>query len=86
LPAFEGGKDYPEDNTYGLKEGNPKTWQHWTPFTYFFNLTKQPASSVPIGFTKDKLPIGIQVIGRLYDDDLVLNASHIIQKNISVNF
>ena len=81
LPTFEVGKDYPENNVYGLKGGDAKTWQHWTPFTYFFNLTRQPAPSVPIGLIKENLPVGLQVVDRLFDDDLVLNASHKIQKN-----
>ena len=47
----------------------------WIPFTYPFNLTGQPASSVPCGFTKDGLPIGLQIVGRRFDDVTVLRAS-----------
>ncbi|MDO5295082.1 MAG: amidase family protein [bacterium] len=35
----------------------------WTPFTYPFNLTGQPAVTVPAGFTKNHLPVGIQLVG-----------------------
>jgi aspartyl-tRNA(Asn)/glutamyl-tRNA(Gln) amidotransferase subunit A len=47
----------------------------WIPFTYPFNMTGQPASSVPCGFTKDGLPIGLQIVGRRFDDVTVLRAS-----------
>ena len=44
-------------------------------FTYPFNVTGQPAASVPCGFTKDGLPIGLQIVGRRFDDATVLRAS-----------
>jgi aspartyl-tRNA(Asn)/glutamyl-tRNA(Gln) amidotransferase subunit A len=47
----------------------------WMPFTYPFNITGQPAASVPCGFTNDGLPIGLQIIGRKYDEVSVLKAS-----------
>jgi aspartyl-tRNA(Asn)/glutamyl-tRNA(Gln) amidotransferase subunit A len=47
----------------------------WIPFTYPFNMTGQPASSVPCGFTRDGLPIGLQIVGRRFDDVTVLRAS-----------
>ena len=46
----------------------------WTPFTWPFNLTGQPAASVPCGFTRDGLPIGLQIVGRRYADVTVLRA------------
>ena len=47
----------------------------WIPFTYPFNMTGQPAASVPCGFTKDGLPIGLQIVGRRFDDATVLRAA-----------
>lgn len=47
----------------------------WTQFTYPFNLTGQPAASVPAGWTKSGLPVGLQIIGNRYADLLVLQAS-----------
>jgi aspartyl-tRNA(Asn)/glutamyl-tRNA(Gln) amidotransferase subunit A len=47
----------------------------WIPFTYPWNLTGQPAASVPCGFTHDGLPVGLQIIGRRFADALVLRAA-----------
>ena len=57
-----------------------KLWMEWTPFTYPFNLTQQPAASVPCGFTSDGLPIGLQIVGRHGDDARVLQAAHALEK------
>jgi aspartyl-tRNA(Asn)/glutamyl-tRNA(Gln) amidotransferase subunit A len=47
----------------------------WTPFTYPWNLTGQPAASVPAGFTAAGLPVGLQIVGRRHADRTVLAAS-----------
>ncbi len=47
----------------------------WTPFSYPFNLTQQPACTVPCGFTRDGLPIGLQLVGPMFGDALVLRAA-----------
>ena len=47
-------------------------WAHWTPFSYPFNITGQPAASVPCGWTPDGLPVGLQVIGARFADDVVI--------------
>ena len=46
----------------------------WTPFTFPFNLTGQPALTVPAGFTASGLPVGLQIVGRRYDEATVLRA------------
>jgi aspartyl-tRNA(Asn)/glutamyl-tRNA(Gln) amidotransferase subunit A len=66
VPAFGAGLLQPAD------PDNMGKWVNWTPFTYPFNLTQQPAASVPCGFTKAGLPIGLHVIGRMFDDGTVL--------------
>jgi aspartyl-tRNA(Asn)/glutamyl-tRNA(Gln) amidotransferase subunit A len=50
-------------------------WIDWSPFSYPFNLTRQPAASVPCGLTRAGLPIGLQIVGPLYADDRVLRAA-----------
>ncbi|MFN8558909.1 MAG: amidase family protein, partial [Dehalococcoidia bacterium] len=43
--------------------------------TYPFNLTGQPAASIPVGFSDEGLPIGMQIVGRRHADAAVLRAS-----------
>ncbi len=47
----------------------------WIAFTFPFNLTGQPAASVPAGFTPSGLPVGLQIVGRRYAERTVLAAS-----------
>ncbi|HKZ07543.1 MAG TPA: amidase [Methylomirabilota bacterium] len=69
-PPFKVGLDNPPDIA-----GRPVEAYDWIPFTYPFNLTGNPAASVPCGFTKDGLPIGLQLVGRRFDDATVLRAA-----------
>ena len=41
----------------------------WVCYTYPFNLTGQPAASIPAGFTRDGLPVGLQIVSRAYRED-----------------
>ena len=50
-------------------------WIAWSPYTYPFNLTQQPAASVPCGLTRAGLPAGLQIVGPRYADALVLRAA-----------
>lgn len=56
-------------------------WTSWTPFTYPFNMTQQPAASVPCGFTRKGLPIGLQIVGPRHSDAAVLAAAHAFQSS-----
>jgi len=66
VAAFEAGKEFPENN---------KRWTDWTPFSYPFNLTQQPAATIPCGLTKAGLPVGLHLVGPRYADALVLRAA-----------
>lgn len=44
-------------------------------YTYPFNVTGQPAASVPCGWTDDGLPVGLQIVGRRFDEATVLRAA-----------
>ena len=46
----------------------------WMPFTYPFNVTGQPAASVPAGWTAENLPVGVQIVGQRHADATVLAA------------
>jgi Asp-tRNA(Asn)/Glu-tRNA(Gln) amidotransferase A subunit family amidase len=45
-----------------------------------FNLTGHPVLSVPAGFTKDGLPVGLQLIGQRFDDETVLAAGAALER------
>ena len=69
LPAFPLGSDTPIG-------ADGSSWDDWSPFTYPFNLTGQPAATVPCGFTSGGLPAGLQIVGRHYDEASVLRAAY----------
>jgi aspartyl-tRNA(Asn)/glutamyl-tRNA(Gln) amidotransferase subunit A len=50
-------------------------WVQWAEFSYPFNMSWNPAASVPCGFTAEGLPVGLQVVGRRFDDLSVLQAA-----------
>lgn len=72
---------FPVD-TYGPAEiaGHALPPSAWVPFSALANFTGQPAASVPIGFTNDGRPIGLQIMGRHLDDRGVLSLSAIVEK------
>lgn len=59
-------------------DGN--AWLGWTPFSYPFNLTQQPAASINCGFTASGLPVGLQIVGRMFDDAGVLQAAQAFEE------
>jgi len=73
VPAFDVGRIAPDGY-----EG--RQWMEWTPFSYPFNLTQQPAASINCGFTREGLPVGLQIIGRMFDDAGVLRAAQAFER------
>ncbi len=69
VPAIESGVVTPPDGRFGGE------WLAWSPYTYPFNLTQQPAASVPCGFSDSGLPVALQIVGPPRRDDLVLRAA-----------
>jgi aspartyl-tRNA(Asn)/glutamyl-tRNA(Gln) amidotransferase subunit A len=55
-------------------------WIEWAGFSYPFNFTGQPAASLPAGFTAGGLPVGLQIVGRRFEDLTVLQASAAFEK------
>ncbi|MET7284366.1 amidase [Streptomyces sp. NPDC005573] len=72
ITAFEAGEEVPAGS--GLRR-----WTGWTPFTYPFNMTGQPAATVPVGTDGGDgggLPVGLQIVAARHHDGLVLRAAH----------
>ncbi len=53
-------------------------WDHGVPFTVPFNYSGQPAVSIPAGRSSTGLPIGVQLVGDLFREDLVLRGARAI--------
>ncbi|MER5256234.1 MULTISPECIES: amidase [unclassified Streptomyces] len=69
ITAFEAGAEVPKGSGH-------RRWTGWTPFTYPFNMTQQPAATVPCGVDRDGLPIGVQIVAARHADASVLRAAH----------
>ena len=74
-PAFAVHTQGPEKIEGKMVE--PFEWLH---FTFPINMTGQPAASIPAGYTKKGLPVGLQIIGKHLDDPMVLRASAAFEK------
>src|SRR5205823_2752348 len=68
VPALPVGRDLND-------AAQEEQWWDWSPFSYPFNMTRQPAASIPCGLTGAGLPIGLQIVGPLYAEDRVLRAA-----------
>ena len=62
------------------ESGYDDNWIGWSPYTYPFNLTQQPAASVPGGLAGNGLPIGVQVVGPPRGERLVLRAARALEQ------
>jgi aspartyl-tRNA(Asn)/glutamyl-tRNA(Gln) amidotransferase subunit A len=68
IPAFDAGKEVADKMLQSR-------WTDWTPFTFPFNLTQQPAASIACGLTAAGLPVGLHLVGPKYADARVLRAA-----------
>jgi len=73
LTAFAAGQEVADPETQ-------ERWTDWTPFSYPFNLTQQPACSCPCGFTAEGLPVGLQIVGAQFQDATVLRAARSFER------
>ena len=74
VTALKAGREMPESGDFG------DDWLNWSPYTYPFNLTQQPAASVPCGLARNGLPMGVQIVGPLGADQTVLRAARAIEQ------
>ena len=77
VPAFEA-------RAAGEVHFDAQQFLGWTPFSYPFNLTQQPAITVPCGLNTKGLPIGLQIVGPMFDDALVLRVARAYESVKSV--
>src|SRR5438045_3348884 len=68
VPALPVGRDLND-------AAQEEQWWDWSPFSYPFNMTCQPAASIPCGLTDAGMRIGLQIVGPLYAEDRVLRAA-----------
>lgn len=68
------GSEMPEAGGFG------DDWLNWSPYTYPFNLTQQPAASVPSGLARNGLPMAVQIVGPLGADQAVLRAARALER------
>jgi len=73
VPALPVGQDLNDPAT-------EENWVDWSPFSYPFNMTRQPAATVPCGLTTGGLPIGLQIVAPLYAEDRVLRAARAFEQ------
>jgi aspartyl-tRNA(Asn)/glutamyl-tRNA(Gln) amidotransferase subunit A len=72
LPILPFDADETAPPEYRDAKDSAVPWARWTPFTYPFNVSGNPAASIPCGWSPDGLPIGMQVIGPRFADADVL--------------
>ena len=72
ITAFAAGVDTPDATRF-------PQWFDWTPLTWPFNLTRQPAASVPCGFVEG-LPIGLQIVGPMFAEQNIFRASRCVEQ------
>lgn len=73
ITALKVGREVPDEGDWG------DDWTSWSPYTYPFNLTQQPACSVPGGIAANGLPVGVQIVGPPRGDRLVLRAAWAVE-------
>lgn len=57
-------------------------WQNWAPWTFLFNLTRQPAISLPMGVNAAGLPVAVQIAAAVYRDDVALRVARAVERGL----
>lgn len=79
IAPFEAGHNVPPGGHY-------REWMDWTPFSYPFNLTQQPAASLPCGLDAQGLPVGLHLVGPRFQDLNVLHAAQLLEGHLPKHF
>ena len=74
ITALKAGLVVPETGEFG------DDWINWSPYTYPFNLTQQPALSLPCGLAGNGLPMAVQIVGALRADKTVMRAARALEQ------
>nr|WP_298249356.1 amidase [uncultured Halomonas sp.] len=75
ISPFEAGHNVPPGGPY-------HEWMEWTPFSYPFNLTQQPAASLPCGLDDQGLPVGLHLVGPRFQDIKVLQVARLLEQHL----
>ena len=77
---------YPVEQPYPTRIGEQQLTSYidWMFLTFVVTLTGCPALSLPCGFTKDGLPVGLQIIGRTHADAAVIAAASLLEQSIGI--
>lgn len=75
---FAAGREAPAD-------ARSQDWLDWNPFTYPFNLTRQPAISISAGFHVNGLPVGLQLVSCLYEDSRLMSIARLVERALGNN-
>lgn len=73
IAPFAAGHNVPPGDPY-------RDWMDWTPFSYPFNLTQQPAASLPCGLDNQGLPVGLHFVADKYQDLKVLHVAQLLER------
>ena len=73
ISPFAAGHNVPPGEKY-------TDWMDWTPFSYPFNLTQQPAASLPCGLDDNGLPVGLHLVGGKFQDMKVMHAAMLLEE------
>ncbi|MEL0616068.1 amidase [Cobetia marina] len=73
ISPFTAGHNVPPGGKY-------HDWMEWTPFSYPFNLTQQPAASLPCGLDDQGLPVGLHIVGGKFMDMKVMHAAMLLEE------
>lgn len=75
ISPFEAGHNVPPGDRF-------RDWMDWTPFSYPFNLTQQPAASLPCGLDNQGLPVGLHLVGPKFQDLKVMQVARLLEPHL----